>query len=292
MASLRTFITIACSFFGSFTGCFAIEGFNRFSWVPFDGWIALYGGTYYRGPLCTLQLTVPNRCFTFARENLNDRVASARWSGLPTTGLSGKAYIRFYSDQGCEGNYATIQLPHFGGIRDFDVQKVKGDITSFMVQRLRLKYWLVVMVAQLEEDDQLLLFPEDVRGKKSMSFYASVSFASRASVRAVAAGPDVSGTFVVPRAAAIQRHVSSDEAMGAQPGGWLRRAVFFESRGYFYYGQVTGHQGTRMTVTTYLGGKVVELARYEGDMYPANAMTLGSRCWSKTVIANPPGGDA
>ncbi|RLN56146.1 hypothetical protein BBJ28_00024015 [Nothophytophthora sp. Chile5] len=111
----------------SLNGSFA----NKVSKI--DGWIELYSRIYYGDRYLKINFRYPNKCYNMACTGLDDKLASARWSGLPTTGLAGKAYIAFYEDEDCEGYASHYELPHFGGIRDFDVQRVKGKISAFKV---------------------------------------------------------------------------------------------------------------------------------------------------------------
>eukprot|EP00644_Phytophthora_capsici_P019190 jgi/Phyca11/133008/e_gw1.291.14.1 len=99
-----------------------------------DGTVTLYSGIYYNDRLLSINIRYPNQCYNIDCSFLDNKVQSAKWSGLPTTGIYGKAYIVFYEDFNCGGYKATITLPNNGGIRDFDVQKVKGLISSFMVK--------------------------------------------------------------------------------------------------------------------------------------------------------------
>ncbi|KAG2929340.1 hypothetical protein PC119_g14178 [Phytophthora cactorum] len=98
-----------------------------------NGTVDLYSGVYYNNRFLSINIQYPNRCYNVDCNFLANKVESAKWSGLPTTGIDGKAYIVFYAESGCKGYKAIITLPHFGGIRDFDVQKVKGAINSFTV---------------------------------------------------------------------------------------------------------------------------------------------------------------
>ncbi|KAL3669375.1 hypothetical protein V7S43_005771 [Phytophthora oleae] len=99
-----------------------------------DGTVTLYSGAYYNNRLLSINIRYPNQCYNIDCSFLDNKAESARWSGLPTTGIDGKAYIVFYEDFDCGGYETTITLPNFGGIRDFDVQKVKGLISSFKVK--------------------------------------------------------------------------------------------------------------------------------------------------------------
>ncbi|KAG7382521.1 hypothetical protein PHYPSEUDO_004788 [Phytophthora pseudosyringae] len=99
-----------------------------------NGTVQLYSGIYYNNHLLTINIRYPNQCYNIDCSFLDNKVQSAKWGGLPTTGIAGKAYIVFYEDFDCGGYKTSITLPNFGGIRDFDVQKVKGLISSFMVK--------------------------------------------------------------------------------------------------------------------------------------------------------------
>ncbi|POM62395.1 hypothetical protein PHPALM_28457 [Phytophthora palmivora] len=99
-----------------------------------NGNVTIYSGIYYNNRLLTINVRFPNQCYNIDCNFLDNKLESARWDGLPTTGIAGKAYIVFYEDFGCKGHQTPITLPHFGGIRDFDVQKVKGQISAFMIK--------------------------------------------------------------------------------------------------------------------------------------------------------------
>ncbi|GMF33707.1 unnamed protein product [Phytophthora lilii] len=102
--------------------------------IKFDGSIRLYSSVYYDQRLLTVNFSTPNRCYNINCANLDNKIASAKWWGLPITGLAGKAYITFYTDTNCHGHQASTTLPHSGGIREFILPSVKGNITSFMVR--------------------------------------------------------------------------------------------------------------------------------------------------------------
>lgn len=102
--------------------------------ILFDGNIKLYSGAYYDHLLLAINFNMPNRCYNVNCTNIDNKTASAKWSGLPTTGWVGKAYITFYTEVDCQGSKTSALLPHNGGIREFPFPKIKGDITSFMVR--------------------------------------------------------------------------------------------------------------------------------------------------------------
>ncbi|EGZ07358.1 hypothetical protein PHYSODRAFT_528886 [Phytophthora sojae] len=74
---------------------------------------------------------MPNRCYNVNCTNIDDNIKSAKWDGLPITGLAGKAYLTFYADVNCKGNKTTVLLPHNGGVREF---VYPDGISSFMVR--------------------------------------------------------------------------------------------------------------------------------------------------------------
>ncbi|RLN96534.1 hypothetical protein BBJ28_00003466 [Nothophytophthora sp. Chile5] len=128
MAVSRTTVACAFAFLAAFAGSLADDDVSTF-----EGYIKLYARIYYGDPFLTVNFNYPNRCYNLDCDTLNNKIASAKWKNLPTIGFDGRAYIAFYSDKDCTGYKSTYELPHFGGIRDFDVQKVKGNITCFMV---------------------------------------------------------------------------------------------------------------------------------------------------------------
>ncbi|KAG6975650.1 hypothetical protein JG688_00002157 [Phytophthora aleatoria] len=130
MLSCFTFIAFVSALVATCVGWAGANGFAN----KINGTVDLYSGIYYNDRLLSVNIRYPNQCYNIDCSFLDDKVQSARWSGLPTTGIAGKVYIIFYEDFGCKGYKAAITLPHFGGIRDFDVQKVKGLISSFMVR--------------------------------------------------------------------------------------------------------------------------------------------------------------
>ncbi|KAG3086362.1 hypothetical protein PI125_g18950 [Phytophthora idaei] len=134
MPSCFTFITFVSALVATCVGWAGANGFAS----KINGTVDLYSGIYYNDRLLSVNIRYPNQCYNIDCSFLDDKVQSARWSGLPTTGIAGKAYIIFYEDFGCKGYKAAITLPHFGGIRDFDVQKVKGLISSFMDDTLHM----------------------------------------------------------------------------------------------------------------------------------------------------------
>ncbi|KAE8987474.1 hypothetical protein PR003_g21959 [Phytophthora rubi] len=97
----------------------------------FTGSVSLYAGTNYQHLLLNININTPNRCFNINCTYIDDRVASANWNGLPTTGLDGKAYITFYAGYNCKGNHTSAQLPHDGGVREF---VYPDGISAFMVR--------------------------------------------------------------------------------------------------------------------------------------------------------------
>ncbi|GMF55935.1 unnamed protein product [Phytophthora fragariaefolia] len=99
--------------------------------TTFYGSVGLYSGTNYRNKLITINFNTPNRCFNINCTRIDNRVQSANWDGLPTTGWAGKAFITFYADYGCDGKRTSALLPHNGGIREFVYPK---GISSFMVR--------------------------------------------------------------------------------------------------------------------------------------------------------------
>ncbi|KAF1779626.1 hypothetical protein PC129_g11543 [Phytophthora cactorum] len=103
-------------------------------YIAFEGNIELYSGSYYDRKLLSIDIYMPNRCYNVNCTNIDNKTASAKWSGLPTTGWVGKAFITFYADTDCKGSQTSALLPHNGGIREFVFPKVKGDISSFMVR--------------------------------------------------------------------------------------------------------------------------------------------------------------
>ncbi|KAF4029028.1 hypothetical protein GN244_ATG19279 [Phytophthora infestans] len=123
------FIAFVCSL-ASVIGWVSAAGFTS----KINGTVDLYAGAYYNDHLLSVNIRYPNQCYNIDCEFLDNMVESARWGGLPTTGIAGKAYIVFYEDSECRGNKLTITLPHFGGIRDFNPHKVKGRISAFMVK--------------------------------------------------------------------------------------------------------------------------------------------------------------
>ncbi|KAK1930477.1 hypothetical protein P3T76_014148 [Phytophthora citrophthora] len=103
--------------------------------LPFNGELILYDGAYYDKRFATINFKRSSRCYQLNCSNLDNRVASARWSGLPTRG--GFQYyvnISFYANANCEGYQETFILPHNGGVREFISKKVKGSISSFLVK--------------------------------------------------------------------------------------------------------------------------------------------------------------
>ncbi|ETI42000.1 hypothetical protein F443_12813 [Phytophthora nicotianae P1569] len=102
-------------------------------YIAFEGNVELYAGAYYDHKLLSIDIYMPNRCYNINCTNIDDKTASARWSGLPTTGWAGRAFITFYADTGCKGSKTSSLLPHNGGVREF-VSNVQGDISSFMVR--------------------------------------------------------------------------------------------------------------------------------------------------------------
>ncbi|RLN96529.1 hypothetical protein BBJ28_00003462 [Nothophytophthora sp. Chile5] len=126
MSPLGSLAIIICAVLGSVASVYGDV-------VLFDGWIKFYAGIYYHDPYLTMNFTTPNRCFNMACDYLDGKIESARWSGLPISGIAGKAYIAFYTDLNCKGSREVIQLPHNGGVREFAIPQVKGNITSFMV---------------------------------------------------------------------------------------------------------------------------------------------------------------
>jgi hypothetical protein len=127
MPSRSSAVTIACAFFAI---CIRFATANVMA-STFDGVVKFYSKTYYRDRLLTINLNYPNQCYNIDCSSLDNKVESAKWSGIPTTG---KAYIIFYEDFNCGGYSTTVTLPHFGGIVDFDVQKVKGLISAFKIK--------------------------------------------------------------------------------------------------------------------------------------------------------------
>ncbi|KAG6967032.1 hypothetical protein JG687_00004505 [Phytophthora cactorum] len=76
----------------------------------------------------------------FSRSIFNTRIdatmstvtsSPTRWN--LRSGVDSRQRVSTERQSGCKGYKAIITLPHFGGIRDFDVQKVKGAINSFTV---------------------------------------------------------------------------------------------------------------------------------------------------------------
>ncbi|KAG3086358.1 hypothetical protein PI124_g10769 [Phytophthora idaei] len=129
MSSCFLFIAYVCALAPVAVGYHLTNGIL----TTINGTVDLYSGVYYNNRFLSINIQYPNRCYNVDCNFLANKVESAKWSGLPTTGIDGKAYIVFYAESGCKGYKATITLPHFGGIRDFDVQKVKGAINSFTV---------------------------------------------------------------------------------------------------------------------------------------------------------------
>ncbi|ETP39854.1 hypothetical protein F442_12725 [Phytophthora nicotianae P10297] len=129
MSSSCFFIAFVCAFTLVASGFYFTNGVR----TMIDGTVKLYSGVYYDNPLLTININYPNQCYNIDCNFLANKVESARWGDLPTTGIDGKAYIVFYAESGCEGNRATITLPHNGGIRDFSPNKVQGVIKSFAV---------------------------------------------------------------------------------------------------------------------------------------------------------------
>ncbi|KAG7382522.1 Epsin-1, required for endocytosis and actin patch assembly [Phytophthora pseudosyringae] len=115
------------------TRCAAYVGVAE-DYIKFDGNVELYSGAYYDHRLLHVNIHMPNRCYNVNCTNIDNKTASAKWSGLPTTGWAGKAFITFYADTDCKGSKTSTLLPHNGGVREFAFPKVKGSITSFMVR--------------------------------------------------------------------------------------------------------------------------------------------------------------
>ncbi|KAF4029029.1 hypothetical protein GN244_ATG19280 [Phytophthora infestans] len=103
-------------------------------YISFEGNIELYSGAYYKHKLLSIDIYMPNRCYNVNCTNIDNLTASARWSGLPTTGWMGKAFISFYAGTNCKGSKTSSLLPYNGGIREFVFPKVKNNISSFMVR--------------------------------------------------------------------------------------------------------------------------------------------------------------
>ncbi|KAL3669376.1 hypothetical protein V7S43_005772 [Phytophthora oleae] len=117
--------------------------------ILFNGTVKLYSGIYYNDPLLELHISMPNRCYNINCANIDNKTASAKWSGLPTTGWAGKAFITFYAGQDCTGSKSSSLLPHNGGIREFVLPNLKDSVSSFMVRsesRIRRHGWTGVDV--------------------------------------------------------------------------------------------------------------------------------------------------
>ncbi|GMF33709.1 unnamed protein product [Phytophthora lilii] len=99
-----------------------------------DGTVKLYSSPFYNDPLLDINIRYPNQCYNVDCSFLDNKVASAKWTGLPTTGTAGSAYIVFYEDFDCGGDEFSLALPHYGGIRDFGNVKLNGQISAFMVR--------------------------------------------------------------------------------------------------------------------------------------------------------------
>ncbi|KAG1708000.1 hypothetical protein DVH05_024685 [Phytophthora capsici] len=103
-------------------------------YILFNGTVKLYSGIYYDDPLLEIYITMPNRCYNINCANIDNKTSSARWSGLPTTGWAGKAFITFYAGENCTGSKSSSLLPYNGGIREFVLPNLKDSISSFMVR--------------------------------------------------------------------------------------------------------------------------------------------------------------
>eukprot|EP00644_Phytophthora_capsici_P008170 jgi/Phyca11/125981/e_gw1.60.275.1 len=104
--------------------------------LPFDGELILYDGAYYDKRFAVINFKRSSRCYQFNCSNLDNRVNSARWSGIPTRGgLIDHVNISFYANANCEGYQESFRLPHNGGVREFISKKVKGSISSFLVKQ-------------------------------------------------------------------------------------------------------------------------------------------------------------
>ncbi|KAF1779628.1 hypothetical protein GQ600_3120 [Phytophthora cactorum] len=124
MPSCFTFIAFVSALVATCVGWVGANGFAS----KINGTVDLYSGIYYNDRLLSVNIRYPNQCYNIDCSFLDDKVQSARWSGLPTTGIAGKAYIIFYEDFGCKGYKATSHFPILAAF------KVKGLISSFMVR--------------------------------------------------------------------------------------------------------------------------------------------------------------
>ncbi|KAG6617040.1 uncharacterized protein IUM83_04748 [Phytophthora cinnamomi] len=126
MTSPLSFLAVLCGFVSLASVCTAVTKIN--------GTVAIYSTTNYKNRLLTINVRYPNQCYNVDCSALDNKVESAKWTNLPTTGLDGKAYIVFYEDFDCGGNEASITLPNSGGIKSFDGNKVDGVISAFKIK--------------------------------------------------------------------------------------------------------------------------------------------------------------
>ncbi|ETI41994.1 hypothetical protein F443_12807 [Phytophthora nicotianae P1569] len=116
-------------------GCLLQSVIGFLNGTQLSAQLKLYDGVYYDNPFALITFEVANRCYQLDCGNLDNRVASARWSGLPTQGwLRKNVLISFYADADCKGAQESVVLPHNGGIREFYLKKVIGKISAFMVR--------------------------------------------------------------------------------------------------------------------------------------------------------------
>ncbi|GMF55936.1 unnamed protein product [Phytophthora fragariaefolia] len=126
MISRLRFAAVLCYVLSLVISCAAVTKIN--------GTVSIYTSTSYNSRLLTINVRYPNQCYNVDCSFLDNKIASAKWTNLPTTGLDGRAYIVFYEDFDCGGYHSTITLPNSGGIQTFDGQKINGLISAFMIK--------------------------------------------------------------------------------------------------------------------------------------------------------------
>ncbi|EGZ07329.1 hypothetical protein PHYSODRAFT_402392, partial [Phytophthora sojae] len=126
MALRVNFVAVLCCFLSLLSVCSAATKIN--------GTVAIYSSTDHKNRLLTINVRFPNQCYNVDCSLLDNKVESAKWANLPTTGVDGKAYIVFYEDFDCGGAELSITLPNSGGIKNFSGKKVDGIISAFMIK--------------------------------------------------------------------------------------------------------------------------------------------------------------
>lgn len=132
-------------------------------------------------------------------------------------------------------------------------------------------------------EDYVLLYPEDANGWATEPAYGIISSTTRRGMEVRGLGHCEGRTALISEERASQRAVPPREATGPRPGLWVRKAVCYGIRGFYYFGQVTGYSGSRLFVSTCLGVRTVNCSHVAGEVYPVVAIALGARRWFRRV---------